>query len=59
MDHRDITCGRHFYAIHLQFNVQRLKFFSPVQQLFVGDRLPWITLARNTLQRWGNDHLEV
>ena len=36
-----ITC-----AAQRDFNLQSLKVVSRVQELFVGDRLPWITLTR-------------
>ena len=42
-----ITCATYGNFWNLIFNVW--KRFSRVQQLFVGDRLPWITLARNAL----------
>ena len=42
-----ITCATYGNFRNLMFNVW--KRFSRVQQLFMGNRLPWITLARNAL----------
>ena len=46
-DVEKITCAMYGNFRNLIFDVW--KYFSRVQQLFVGDRLPWITLSRNAL----------
>ena len=52
-----ITCATYGHFRNLIFNLW--KRVSRVQQLFVCDRLPCITLARNALWKWGNGHLEA